>query len=227
MKPYFAASLMCADFLNLGAQLEQLNKVIDFYHVDIMDGHFCKNITLSPDFVKACKKVTKKPIDVHLMTENPSDWIPLVAQAGADYISLHAETINTDAFRSINAIKSVGCKVGIVLNPATPLDYIKHYINKIDILTIMTVDVGYAGQSFIDEMLEKIKEAQRLKNEFGYEYLIQIDGSCNDKTFRKCYDAGARCFVMGSSGLFNLDSELIRAYEKMKESFENSTGIKV
>lgn len=227
MKPEFSVSLMCMDLLDIKNQLEKLNQRADMYHVDIMDGHFCKNITLSPDFIKSCNKVAKLPMDVHLMTENPTDWIEVVAAAGATCISPHAETINTDAFRVINRIKELGCKVGVTLNPATPLNYIQHYIGHLDMITIMTVDVGYAGQPFIPEMLDKIAEAKALKEKYGYTYKIEIDGSCNAKTFKRLYEAGAEVFVLGSSGLFGLDEDLSAAYDKMLRQFKEETNVEM
>lgn len=122
-KAMFSPSLMCMDLLNIKEQIEIINERADFYHVDIMDGHFVKNITLSPDFVKAISPVTKLPLDCHLMVTDPDDYIDSLAAAGAAYICPHAETINSDAFRIINRIKNAGCKVGVVLNPATPLSY--------------------------------------------------------------------------------------------------------
>lgn len=220
MKEKFSVSLMCMDLLKLKEQLEILNERADMLHVDIMDGHYVKNITLSPMFVEAISKVTKIPIDVHLMTEYPSDYIEELAKAGATYICPHAETINKDAFRVINMIKNNGAKVGIVINPATPLDYIKHYIHLIDKLTIMTVDPGFAGQPFIPEMLEKIKEAKEYKEKNGLNFLIEIDGSANQKTFKRLYEAGAEVFIVGSSGLFSLDEDLNLAYDKMEEIFK-------
>lgn len=132
MKEKFAVSLMCMDFLKVGEQLNILNDWVGMYHVDIMDGHYCKNITLSPDLVKSFKKVSKLPLDVHLMTTNPEDWIDPVAEAGADIISLHAETINGQTFRLYNRIEELGLKAGLVLNPATPLSEAAHYLNRID-----------------------------------------------------------------------------------------------
>ena len=142
-------------------------------------------------------------------------------------ISPHAETINTDCFRTLNRIRAAGCQVGVTLNPATPLSYCQHYLNRIDVLTLMTVDVGYAGQPFIEEMLEKIAQAARLREENGWHYKIMIDGSCNQKTFRRLYEAGADVFVMGSSGLFSLDADLKAACDTMKRLFAQETGVKL
>jgi D-allulose-6-phosphate 3-epimerase len=218
----FAVSLMCLDFLRVKEQVEILNTRADYFHVDIMDGHFCKNITLSPDFIRAVKKIAGIPMEAHLMTEHPGDFIEMVYEAGAEIISPHAETINTDAFRTIGKIKSLGAKAGIVLNPATPLEYIKHYAGQLDFITIMTVDAGFAGQPFIDEMLEKIRLCKEWKKNHGYTYKIQVDGSCSRKTFKKLYDAGTEIFVVGNSGLFSLNEDLAMAYDEMLVQFESA-----
>lgn len=223
-KMKFSPSLMCMDLLELREQVEILNERADFFHVDIMDGHFVKNITLSPFFVSTLKRVSKIPIDVHLMTEYPDDYVEELAKAGADYICPHAETINKDAFRIINKIKSFGCKAGMVLNPATPIEWIKHYIHLLDKITIMTVDPGFAGQPFIPEMLGKIKELRELKDKNGYNYLIEVDGSCNERTFDILTEAGAEVLIVGSSGLFNLDKDLPTAWNKMMEIYEEKTA---
>lgn len=223
MKVEFSASLMCMDFLKAKEQIEIMNDKLDMYHIDIMDGHFCKNITLSPDLIKVFHTVAKKPMDVHLMTTEPMDWIEIVAKAGATYISPHCETINTNAFRVMNLIKSLGCKTGVVLNPATPLSYVAPYLDRVDLLTIMSVDVGFAGQAFIEEVIDKIKEARHLREEKGYTYKIQIDGSCNKKTFKQLADAGAEVFILGSSGLFGLDEDLNKACSQMVMDFEEAT----
>lgn len=215
MKPQFSVSLMCLDFLRIKEQLEALNHKADYYHIDIMDGHFCKNITLSPDMIRACKRVSTLPMDVHLMTTTPTDWLDVVAEAGADFISVHAETVNTDAFRTLRHIENLGCKKGMVLNPATTLATIEHYAELLDMLTIMTVDVGYAGQRFIEQMLPKIELASTWKERHGYSYSIQIDGGCNQATFKRLVNAGADVLVVGTSGLFGLDDDVNIAYDKM------------
>lgn len=223
-KMMFSPSLMCMDLLELKEQVAVLNERADMYHVDIMDGHFVKNITLSPFFVSTLKRVSKLPIDVHLMTEYPDDYIEELGKGGADYICPHAETINKDAFRIINKIKSFGCKAGIVLNPATPIEWIKHYIHLLDKITVMTVDPGFAGQPFIPEMVDKIKELKKLKEENNYKYLIEVDGSCNEKTFEILTKAGAEVLIVGSSGLFNLDGDLPKAWDKMIDIYNKETS---
>lgn len=225
MKPTFSASLMCMDFLHVKNELEVLNNFVDYYHIDIIDGHYSKNLSLSPDLMKAFRKVVNKPMDVHLATTNPEDWIEVCANAGATYISPQAETINHHAFRVLNMIKSVGCKIGIVLNPATPLSYIKSYLGRVELLTIMTVDPGFPGQPFIDEMIEKIKEAAMLREENGYSFKIQVDGAVNKNTFKKLKDAGADVYVLGSSGLFNLNEDINLACNKAYENFAEVTKV--
>lgn len=210
------------DFLKMKEQLEVLNKRADLLHVDIMDGHYCKNITLSPDLIRTFAKVASLPMDVHFMTTNPADWYEVCAEAGAKILSPHAETINVDAFRTMNLIEKLGCQKGVVLNPATPLDAIRHYIERIDLLTIMTVDVGFAGQPFIEQMLGKIEEAAELKSKKGYQYRVQIDGSCNPKTFKRLVNAGAEVLIVGSSGLFGNDPDLNKAYDMLLTSYDKA-----
>lgn len=216
----FAPSLMCMDLGKIKEQFAVMDKHVDLYHVDIMDGHFCKNMALTPGILKTFREKTDTEIDVHLMTTNPSDWIEMCAKAGATYISPHAETINTDAFRTMQLIDSLGCKRGVVLNPATPLSYVESYLEYIDLLTIMTVDIGFAGQKFIDQMYEKIRQAKKLREERGYHYKIQIDGHCNKENYRQLVEAGADVLIVGNAGLFGLDKNLECACEKMKAEFE-------
>lgn len=222
MRIQISPSLMCMNLIEIKKQLAVLDTRADFLHVDIMDGHYVKNITLSPFFIEQIRPHTQVAIDVHLMVEEPTDFIDAIARAGADYICPHAETINRDAFRVINQIRSHGKKVGIVLNPATPVAYIHHYIHLVDKITVMTVDPGYAGQPFIPEMLLKVKELKELKERHGYSYLIEIDGSCNVKTYEDLISAGAEVLIVGTSGLFNIHQDLETAWNMMRNSIDEA-----
>ncbi|MGR5062356.1 D-allulose 6-phosphate 3-epimerase [Photobacterium sp. DNB22_13_2] len=217
-----APSLMCMNLMKLEEQLAFLNPLADFYHVDIMDGHYVPNITLSPYFVKQIKPFATLPIDVHLMVEKPEQYIEELAESGADYISLHAETINSKAFRLINKIKSLGCKVGIVINPATPVETIQHYVSSLDKITVMTVDPGFAGQPFIPETLQKISTLKDWKLTNKYNYLIEVDGSCNQNTYNDLLCSGAEVLVMGSTGLFGLSNDLTQAWDVMGQQLKAS-----
>lgn len=145
-------SLMCMDLLKFKEQIEFIDSHADYFHIDIMDGHFVPNLTLSPFFVSQVKKLASKPLDCHLMVTRPQDYIAQLARAGADFITLHPETINGQAFRLIDEIRRHGMKVGLILNPETPVEAMKYYIHKADKITVMTVDPGFAGQPFIPEM---------------------------------------------------------------------------
>lgn len=203
MAAKFSPSLMCMDLTQFREQITAMNGRADFYHVDIMDGNYVKNITLSPFFIENLKKITDVPIDVHLMVNHPEDIIPMCINAGADIISFHPETANNKIFRLLNQIKDAGRRCGVVLNPATPADAIKEYAHLLDKVTVMSVDPGYAGQKFIPESLNKIKQLIAMREVHGYHYLTEIDGSCNEKTFNVISQSGVDVFIVGTSGLFS------------------------
>ena len=222
MQYKISPSLMCMDLINIKDQLTFFNQHADFLHVDIMDGHFVKNITLSAFFIEQIKPHTSIPIDVHLMVEHPTDFIDQMANAGADFICPHAETINTNAFRVINHIHQLNKKAGVVINPATPIEYISEYIHLLDKITIMTVDPGYAGQPFIPEMQQKIKKLSELKKHNNFKFLIEVDGSCNANTYHQLLSSGAEVLIMGSSGLFKKNLSLDEAWKKMTTDINNA-----
>ena len=197
MRYYLSPSLMCMDMMKLTEQLRFLNSKADRLHVDIMDGHYVKNLALSASFVA------------------PASFIPALLDAGADAFSLHPETICREAFRVINMLRQAGKEVGMVLNPATPVESIQHYLHLLDKVTVMTVDPGYAGQPFIPEMLAKITQLHQLKETGSLRFLLEVDGSCNRNTYRALLGAGAQILVMGSSGLFRADMPLELAWETM------------
>jgi D-allulose-6-phosphate 3-epimerase len=212
------------DLTQFREQITAMNSRADFYHVDIMDGSYVKNITLSPFFIENLKKITDVPIDVHLMVNHPEDIIPMCIDAGADIISFHPETANNKIFRLLNQIKDAGRRCGVVLNPATPADAIKEYAHLLDKVTVMSVDPGYAGQKFIPESLNKIKQLIAMREENGYHYLTEIDGSCNEKTFNVISRSGVDVFIVGTSGLFSLADNVSEAWDKMVDIYQREVA---
>ena len=223
-KVLFSPSLMCMDYLRIGEQIKTLDERCDMYHVDIMDGIYVKNFSWSPMMVEAIKPVTTKPIDIHVMLMDPEVHIPLFAQSGAEYISLHCDRIARNAFQIIDQVKSLGCKIGVIVNPSESLNMIEYYIELLDKITVMTVDPGYAGQRFLDFTLGKVEELVRIRETRKLNYLIEVDGACNERSFKKIYDAGADVFIIGESGLFGKSQDLGKAWDIMYENFIASTG---
>lgn len=224
MAAKFSPSLMCMDLTQFREQITAMNGRADFYHVDIMDGSYVKNITLSPFFIENLKKITDVPIDVHLMVNHPEDIIPMCIDAGADIISFHPETANNKIFRLLNQIKDAGRRCGVVLNPATPADAIREYAHLLDKVTVMSVDPGYAGQKFIPESLNKIKQLIAMRKANGYHYLTEIDGSCNEKTFNVISRSGVDVFIVGTSGLFSLADNVSDAWDKMVDIYQREVA---
>jgi ribulose-phosphate 3-epimerase len=200
-----APSILSADFSNLSQQI-RLTEMggADWIHCDVMDGHFVPNITIGPIIVKAARKVTKLPIDVHLMIENPDKFLEAFAEAGANFISVHVEEV-VHLNRTINRIKELGCKPGVVVNPATPLNRIVDIAEYIDLLLIMTVNPGFGGQKFIPNSIRRIEEAVNLRTKLKANFLIEIDGGVNNKTIIAAKNAGVDVFVAGSA-IFKADN---------------------
>ncbi|SIO10396.1 ribulose-5-phosphate 3-epimerase [Carnobacterium alterfunditum] len=193
-----APSILSADFANLARDIRLLEEGgADYIHVDVMDGHFVPNITFGADTVAAIRPVTKLPLDCHLMVEYPEHYIENFAKAGADIITVHAES-TPHIHRVIQLIKDQGVKAGIAVNPGTPIESLIHVLGLVDLVLVMTVNPGYGGQSFIPETLKKIKTAKELKEREGYTYEIQVDGGIAEQTAKQCKEAGASVFVAGS-----------------------------
>lgn len=157
------------------------------------------------------------------MVNHPEDIIPMCLEAGADIISFHPETANNKIFRLLNQIKDAGKQCGVVLNPATPAESIAEYAHLLDKVTVMSVDPGYAGQKFIPESLNKIRELISMRKNNGYHYLTEIDGSCNAKTFGQIAESGVDVFIVGTSGLFSLHEDVSQAWDRMIEIFQRET----
>lgn len=194
-----APSILAADLSELAQQIRLVEKGgADWIHCDIMDGHFVPNITFGPILVKAVRKITKLPVDVHLMIENPDKYLEDFKKAGADHLLVHQENL-VHLNRTINNIKELDMKAGVVLNPATPVSTLRDIAEYIDILLIMSVNPGFGGQSFIPNTIRRIREAVKLRDEFGVQFKIEIDGGIDKETILPAYKAGVDVFVSGSS----------------------------
>ncbi len=194
-----APSILSADFARLGDEIRAIDAGgADYVHVDVMDGHFVPNITIGPLIVDAIRPVTELPLDVHLMIENPDQYIPEFAKAGADIIVVHAEA-SRHLHRTVQLIKSLGKKAGVSLNPATPLTALDMILSDIDLALLMTVNPGFGGQSFIDSCLPKISELRRRIDLLGKPIELQVDGGVKVDNIQRIAAAGADVFVAGSA----------------------------
>ena len=197
-----APSILSADFSKLGEEIKEVERGgADYIHVDVMDGHFVPNITIGPLIVDSIRPITKLPLDVHLMIENPDQYIEDFAKAGADYITVHVEACR-HLHRTIHLIKSLGVKAGVVLNPATPVQLIEPIIEDLDMVLLMSVNPGFGGQKFISSVLPKIKNVKEISDQKGLNLEIEVDGGVNEETAALCVEVGATVLVAGSA-VFN------------------------
>ena len=194
-----APSILSADFARLRDEIQRIEHAADWLHVDVMDGHFVPNLTIGPPVVRAIKKYTNLPLDVHLMMTNPDEFISLFADSGANYLTVHVEVCH-HLHRTVNEIKKRGMKVGISLNPATSLSLIDDIVGDVDMILLMTVNPGFGGQKFIPASLSKIR---RLRQQLGERQLshveIEVDGGISAANIREVVEAGATVFVAGSA----------------------------
>ena len=194
-----APSILSADFSRLGKEIEAVEAAgADWIHADVMDGHFVPNITIGPLIVEAVRRVTSLPIDVHLMIENPDDYIPAFAEAGASLISVQVET-SIHLNRSVQLIRECGARPGVVLNPSTPVQTLEWIIEDVDYVLIMSVNPGFGGQAFIKNSLDKVRTLRQLIQRKNLQTLIEIDGGVNEKTIADIVTAGVDVFVAGSA----------------------------
>lgn len=217
-------SLMTMDLDKFKEQITFLDDHANSYHIDIMDGHYVPNITLSPWFITEIRKISSLPLSAHLMVTNPSFWVDELIKLKCEWICMHAEVLDGLAFRLIDKIHDANLKAGIVLNPETPIDKIFPYIELLDKVTIMTVDPGFAGQRFIESTLQKIVDLKNLREEKGYQYVIEMDGSSNRKSFKRIDQAGPDIYIVGRSGLFGLDEDIKSAWDTMCKDYQETTG---
>lgn len=192
-------SILSADFSILGDEIKNLEKAgADLIHVDVMDGHFVQNITMGPPIIKMVRKCTKLPFDVHLMISPVEKYIKAFADAGSDIITIHPEATD-NLKRAVSTIKSLGKKAGVSLNPKTPISALMDVINEIDLILIMSVNPGFAGQSFMSEVLPKVSELRKMINDKKLKIDIEIDGGINFKTAPLAVKAGANILVSGTT----------------------------
>ncbi len=194
-----APSILSADFSALGEEIAAVEAAgADWIHIDVMDGHFVPNITMGPGVVKSLRKMTVLPFDVHLMVENPEQYIQPFAEAGSDRITVHMEAL-IHLHQTVSQIKELGLKAGVSLNPATPLSFVESILTDIDLLLIMTVNPGFGGQQFIKTMLSKIRQARELIDRFAPAVLLEVDGGVTLTNLPAILKAGADVFVAGAS----------------------------
>lgn len=207
-----APSLLSADFSRLDEEVRAAERAgADLFHLDVMDGRFVPNLTFGPMIVRAVRKLTGLPLDTHLMIEEPDRYIPQFADAGSDIITIHVEA-STDVRKDLRTIREKGKKSGLTLNPDAPIEKIVDYFDEIDLLLVMSVFPGFAGQSFMPDVLSKVVDARRIRDEKGFDFVIEIDGGINPATSARARESGAEILVAGSSVFGSADyAEAIRA----------------
>ncbi len=211
-------SILSADFSQLGNEIKRLEDGgADMIHVDVMDGHFVPNLTIGPPVIKALRNYTKLPFDVHLMIAPVHKYIKNYAEAGADIITIHPEA--TDNLKeSINHIKELEKKVGVSLNPNTKIDVIKEFLNEINLVLIMSVHPGFGGQKFMPEVLVKIKELKKIKDQQNLNFDIEVDGGINFDNSKLAIEAGANILVSGTTIFKNNNGNIKKNIDTLKKS---------
>ncbi len=194
-----APSILSADFARLADEVAAVEQAgADLLHIDVMDGHFVPNLTVGPPIVEALKKVTKLPLDVHLMITNADAFIPEFARAGADYLTVHVEAC-PHLHRTIQSIKELGVKAGVTLNPATPVHTLQEILADVDLVLIMSVNPGFGGQKFIASCLAKVKAVRQMLDRIGSHALLEVDGGVKAENAAQVLEAGADVLVAGSA----------------------------
>lgn len=217
-------SLMTMNLNHFNEEIEFLNDKVNSYHIDIMDGHFVPNISLSPWFIEQVRRISDVPMSAHLMVTDPTFWVQQLIDIKCETICMPAEVMDGVAFRLIDQIHQAGLKAGMVLNPETPISTLAPYLDELDKVTIMTVDPGFAGRRFLTEMLKKITDLRQLKNDKGYHYEIEMDGSTNKAHWKLLSDANPDIYIIGHSGLFGLQDHIADSWKQMVSEYEAETG---
>jgi ribulose-phosphate 3-epimerase len=215
-----APSILSADFAHLGEQVVEADRAgADYIHVDVMDGQFVPPITIGSVVVAAIRPCTDVPLDVHLMIESPERQLEQFAKAGAAIITVHAE-VCPDLRQEVRAIKALGVKAGVSVNPATPIDIIDYILPELDLVLVMSVNPGYAGQQFMEDVVDKIALVREILDQRGLAAELEVDGGITADTAPKAVAAGARVLVAGSA-IFNKKENVTQAMERLRASIED------
>jgi ribulose-phosphate 3-epimerase len=219
--PYLiSSSILSADFTRLGEQISEAEKAgVDWIHVDVMDGHFVPNLTMGPFVVDACRRVTQLPLDVHLMIESPETLLQSFAEAGASILTVHVETC-PNLHRTLQTIRELGCKAGVVINPATPVALVEPVLHMVDLVLVLSVNPGFSGQQFLPEVLPKITSIRHQLEKVNPSVWLEVDGGINSQTLPLAIDAGANVFV-AAHAIFDYPAGIAAGVRELRSHFPN------